>query len=87
MEVIQDEQSGLTLQTTVRGMTFRVDAALIGSFIGTNPVPFEGVSFPDSLASSSRQSFSLNQDWHIFLSASSSCKDCATQSMAYGSTE
>jgi hypothetical protein len=48
MEVIQDEQSGLTLQTTVRGMTFRVDAALIGSFIGTNPVPFEGVSFPDS---------------------------------------
>jgi hypothetical protein len=47
LEVVQDEQSGLTLQTTVRGVTFKVDAALIVSFIGTNPVPFEGIPFPD----------------------------------------
>jgi hypothetical protein len=49
LEVVQDEQSGLTLQTIVGGVTFRVDAALIGSFIGTDPVPFEGVPFPDSV--------------------------------------
>lgn len=30
-------------------MTFKINAALVGSFIGTNPVPFEGISFPDSV--------------------------------------
>jgi hypothetical protein len=47
LEVIQDEQGSLTLQTIVRGMTFRVDAALIG----TDLVPFEGSPFPDSVVS------------------------------------
>jgi hypothetical protein len=47
LEVVQDEQSNLTMQTTIRGVTFRVDAALIGSFIETDPVPFEGIPFPD----------------------------------------
>jgi hypothetical protein len=42
MEVVQDEQSGLMLQTTIRGVTFRIDAALIGTLIGTDPVPLEG---------------------------------------------
>jgi hypothetical protein len=49
MEVVQDEQSNLTLQTTIRGVTFRIDAALIGTFIGTDPVPLEGVPYPDSV--------------------------------------
>jgi hypothetical protein len=49
LKVVQDEQSGLTLQTTVMGVTFRVDAALIRSFIGTDPVPFEGIPFPNSV--------------------------------------
>jgi hypothetical protein len=40
-----------------------------------------------SSASSSRQSLSLHQDWLIFLTASSSCKNCAAQFMAHGSTE
>jgi len=35
------------LQTTVRGVTCRIDAALISSFIRTDPVPLEGVPFPD----------------------------------------
>jgi hypothetical protein len=99
MEVVQDEQSGLTLQTTVKRVTFRIDVSLIDSFIGTDPVPFEGVPFPDSvdppsmeelldfLSSplSSRQSPSFDQNWLILLSVSSSLKDCATQSMAYSS--
>jgi hypothetical protein len=119
MEVVQDEQSGLTLQTTVRGVTFKINAALIGSFIGTDPVPFEGIPFPyfidppymeelleffdphhraqDKVPHSIRiglfsslhrgQSPSFDQDWLIFLSASSSHKDYATQFMAYSSTE
>jgi hypothetical protein len=32
-------------------VTFRVDAALIGTIIGTNPVPFEGSPFPDFVVS------------------------------------
>jgi hypothetical protein len=51
LEVFQDEQGSLTLQTTVRGVTFRVDAALIGTVIGTDPVPFEGNPFLDSVVS------------------------------------
>jgi hypothetical protein len=43
LEVIQNEKSGLTLQTTVRGVTFRVDDALIR----TDPIPFEDNPFPD----------------------------------------
>jgi len=87
------------LETTIRGVTFRVDVALIGSFIGIDPVPFEGIPFPysvdppsmeellDFLSSplSSRQSPSFDQNWLILLSVSSSLKDCATQSMAYSS--
>jgi hypothetical protein len=49
MEVVKDDQSGLTLQTTVRGITFRVDPALIGRFIGVDPIPFKGIPFPDSM--------------------------------------
>jgi hypothetical protein len=55
LEVIQDEQSGLTLQTTVRGVTFRVDTKLIGFVIGIDPVPFEGIPFPDSVDSPSME--------------------------------
>jgi hypothetical protein len=51
LEVIQDELGSLTLQTTVRGVTFRVDAALIGTTIGTDPVLFECTPFPDSVVS------------------------------------
>jgi hypothetical protein len=51
LEVIQDEQGSLTLQTTFRGVTFRVDAALIGTTIGTNPVSFEGTHFPNFVVS------------------------------------
>jgi hypothetical protein len=46
-----DEQGSLTLQTTVRGVTFRVDATLIGTIIETDPVPFEGSPFPDFVVS------------------------------------
>jgi len=55
LEVIQDDQSGLILQTIVRGVTFRVDAALIGSIIGTDPVPFVDSPFPDSVVSHSME--------------------------------
>jgi hypothetical protein len=51
LEVILDEQGCLTLQTIVRGVTFRVDAALIETVIGTNQVPFEGNPFLDSVVS------------------------------------
>jgi len=87
LEVIQDEQSSLTLQTIVRGVTFRVDDALIG----TDPIPFEGSSFLDSMVSFTMEELlmffdphhqaqdrvSFYQDRHIFLFASSSCKNCA----------
>jgi hypothetical protein len=49
MEVVQDDQSGLTLQTRIRGITFKVDPALIGRFIGIDPTHFEGIPFPDSV--------------------------------------
>ncbi len=49
MEVVQDAQSGLTLQTTVRGVTFKVDTALISAFIGVPLVPHEDVPYPDSM--------------------------------------
>ncbi len=49
MEVVQNAQSGLTLQTTVRGVTFRVDTALVSAFIGVPPIPHEGVPYPDSV--------------------------------------
>jgi hypothetical protein len=32
---------------TVKGVTFRVDAVLIGSFIGIDPIPFKGLPFLD----------------------------------------
>jgi hypothetical protein len=51
LEVIQDEQGSLTLQTTIRGVTFGVDAALIETVIGTDPVPFEVSPFPNSMVS------------------------------------
>jgi hypothetical protein len=51
LEVIQDEQGSLNLQNTVREVTFRVDAALIGTIIETDPVPFEGSPFPDFVVS------------------------------------
>jgi hypothetical protein len=49
MKVVQDEQRGLTLQTIVRGVTFRIGAALISTFIGIDLVPLEGVPYPDSV--------------------------------------
>jgi hypothetical protein len=51
LEVIQDEQGSLTLQTVVLGVTFRVDAALIGTIIETDPNPFEGSPFLDFVVS------------------------------------
>jgi hypothetical protein len=49
MEVVQDDQSGLTLQTIVRGITFRVDPTFIGRFIRVDPIPFEVIPFPNSV--------------------------------------
>jgi hypothetical protein len=49
MEVVQDEQRGLTSKATVRGVTFRIDAALIGTFIRTDSLPLEDVPYPDSV--------------------------------------
>jgi hypothetical protein len=49
MEVVQDDQSELTMENTVREVTFRIDAALIDTFIGTDPVPLEGVPHLDSI--------------------------------------
>jgi hypothetical protein len=43
LEVVQDEQGSLTLQATVRGVTFRVNAELIGTIIGTDRVPLKAV--------------------------------------------
>jgi hypothetical protein len=49
MEVVQDDQGRLTLQTTVRGITFRVDPSLIGKFIGVDPIPFKSIPYLDSV--------------------------------------
>ncbi len=43
------------MQTTIRGVTFKVDVALIGSFIRTDSVPFEGIPFLDSMDSPSME--------------------------------
>lgn len=49
MEVVQDADDCLTLQTTVRGVTIRVDAALISTFIRVPMAPNEGVPYQDSV--------------------------------------
>jgi hypothetical protein len=49
MEVVQDTDDCLTLQTTVRGVTIRVDAALITTFIRVPLAPYKGVLYPDSV--------------------------------------
>jgi hypothetical protein len=45
MEVIQDDESGIILQTTVRGHIIRIDPMVISSIIEVLVLNIEGVSF------------------------------------------
>jgi hypothetical protein len=49
MEVVHDANGCLTLRTTVRGVTIKIDAALISTFISVPLAPYEGVPYPDSV--------------------------------------
>jgi hypothetical protein len=45
-------------------VTFQVDAALIGTIIGSDLVPFEGCSFPDSMVSPTMEELLMFLDPH-----------------------
>jgi hypothetical protein len=59
-------------------VTFRVDVALIGSFIGIDPVPFEGIPFPYSVDPPSME------ELHMFLYPQYRAPDRVSHSIRIG---
>jgi hypothetical protein len=49
MELIQDDESGIILQTTVRGHIIRIDPELISSIVAVPVLDIAGVPFTDGM--------------------------------------